>query len=303
MSQIELTYKAREVEESLDVYFYRPFGYVIAKIFHRLRLTPNSITITSMILGIIAGHLFLYRNIKVNLLGIIILIISEAFDSADGQLARMTNIRSSFGRILDGFAGNMIFMSIYIHLCVRIINSGGPIWIFAIAVVAGISHSFQSAMADYYRNCYLYFVISVKKGELQLSEDLIRKYKSLSWRGNFIEKFFMRFYVNYTIEQEFLSRNFLKLYFKSKQVFGEVIPHFFKEQYKSMNKPMIKYYNILTTNTRMIFLFIVILLDVPVFYFAFELIVLNLLLVAVIYRQENINKFLFSLINHIGSKN
>lgn len=303
MSQIELTYKAREVEESLDVYFYRPVGYIIAKVSKKLGLLPNTVTITSMVLGMIAGHLFFYQNLLINLAGIIILIISEAFDSADGQLARMTGYKSKNGRILDGFAGNLIFLSIYIHLCLRIILAGGPVWICGVAIAAGISHSMQSAMADYYRNAYLYFAVSANKGELHKSSEISSSYSKLSWSRNFKDKFFMRIYLNYTLEQEILSGNFQKLFFRSKHLFGDNIPHFIKEQYKKLNKPLIKYYNILTTNTRMIILFIVIIINIPALYFAFELIVLNALLAAVLYRQENINKFILTIVNHIGSKN
>jgi hypothetical protein len=58
-------------------------------------------------------------------------------------------------------------------------NEGWSLWIFAIAIVSGISHSVQSAMADYYRNGYMRFVISNKKGELDSSEDIRKKYSNL----------------------------------------------------------------------------------------------------------------------------
>jgi hypothetical protein len=34
MSRIESTYKARDVEETIDLYFYRPVGYQIARASH-----------------------------------------------------------------------------------------------------------------------------------------------------------------------------------------------------------------------------------------------------------------------------
>lgn len=297
MSQIELSYKTRDVEEFLDIYFYRPFGFLIAKICWKLGLKPNGITFISMIVGVIGGHLLYYRNLPVNIYGILLLILAEAFDSADGQLARLTDFRSKYGRIFDGFAGNLIFFSIYIHLCLRIISSGGTWWIFLLAVISGICHSYQSAMADYYRNGYLHFVVSVKKGELDKHKEVVKRFRSLSWKKDFPGKFLTMFYVNYTRQQESLAKNFQKLFSRSAEVFQNNVPDEFKKEYKKYNKPLLKYYNILTTNTRMAWLYVVVLLDKPFYYFLLELTLLNVLLVWVTGKQENINMKLLVLVD------
>ena len=38
---IESTYKNRDVEGLLDIYFYRRIGFVLARLFARLGLTPT----------------------------------------------------------------------------------------------------------------------------------------------------------------------------------------------------------------------------------------------------------------------
>jgi phosphatidylglycerophosphate synthase len=290
MSQIESTYKARDVEEVIDVYFYRPVGYVIARASQLVALTPNVVTIISIFVGMLAGHLFYYRDVMVNLIGILLLVTAEAMDSADGQLARMTNMRSRFGRILDGFAGNLIFISIYTHLCLRIVNAGGTPWVFAVAVISALSHSFQCAMADYYRNAYLYFYYGEKKSELDKSSYLMETYGRLTWGRQFIKKFFMRIYLNYTYQQEALARNFQRFYTLTKERFGEAIPDWLRQEYARRNKPLLKYYNFITTNTRMIALFVALVIDRVYLYFAFELIVLNAVLLALTVHQEKTNR-------------
>lgn len=297
MSQIELSYKTRDVEEFLDVYFYRPFGFLIAKLCWKLGMKPNAITAIGMIIGVTGGHLLFYNDVRLNLYGILLIIINEAFDSADGQLARLSGSHTKYGRIFDGFAGNTVFLSIYIHLCLRIIYSGGSWWIFLLAVISGICHSYQSAMADYYRNGYLHFVISVKKGELDKHNDVVKRFHSLSWKRDFPGKFLTMFYVNYTRQQESLSRNFQKLFSRSAEVFRNNIPDDFKRVYKEYNKPLLKYYNILTTNTRLFWLFIVVLMNRPLYYFLLELTVLNVLLFWVTMKQENINKKLLLMVD------
>lgn len=290
MSQIESTYKARDVEEAIDRAFYRPIGYSIARLSRFLALSPNVITIISIVVGVIAGHLFYYSHLAINVVGMILLVGAEAMDSADGQLARMTKSYSRFGRILDGVGGNLIFVSIYLNLCLRIVHEGGPLWVFLVAILSGVSHSFQCAMADYYRNAYLYFVYGEHRSELDKAATVAREYSSLPWRKDPLRKFLMRFYVNYTYQQEFLAVHFQRLYAAARQAFGEHTPEWLRRAYALHNKPLLKYYNFITTNTRMIALFVSLLLQRVILYFAFELIVLNAVLVYVTLRQERLNR-------------
>jgi phosphatidylglycerophosphate synthase len=296
MSQIELTYKSLDTEETIDKIFYRPLGYYIALFSKKVGLSPSGITMVSIFFGVIAGHLFYYQNLTVNFIGICLLVFAETLDSADGQLARITNFYTRFGRMLDGFAGNVMFSSIYINLSLRLLNTGAGIWIFPIAIFSGISHSFQCAMADYYRNAYMYFVLSTKRNELDLSGEVAPRYHALSWSKNFFRKYLMMMYLNYTRQQEMLSKNFQELRKLVFEKYGENIPDWFKAEYRRLNKPLLKYYNVLTTNTRMIALFISIALDKVYLYFAFEIVALNLLLVIVTVVQERRNGFLVEML-------
>src|SRR6266436_2601812 len=91
MSRMESTYKARDVEETIDIYFYRPIGYWIARACQPRGITPNSVTLVSILIGVYGGHLLYYRDFTSNVWGISIWVIASMLDSVDGQLARMTN--------------------------------------------------------------------------------------------------------------------------------------------------------------------------------------------------------------------
>ncbi|MEJ5350860.1 MAG: CDP-alcohol phosphatidyltransferase family protein [Melioribacteraceae bacterium] len=291
--KIEATYKSPDTEEFLDRIFYRRVGYGIAVASKAMGFTPNVVTFISIIFGVTAGHLFYYQNITINLIGVLLLIIAEALDGADGQLARLTNTYSRFGRIFDGVAGNLMFISIYLHLSARFVVEGGSGWIFLIAVISGISHSFQSAMADFYRIFYLYFVQGKNKDIDDLKE-LKDSYSKLFWFKYPFKKFLLRVYINYRYQQNLLAKSVRSLYNFVEQSFNGIVPHWLSEEYRRLNKPMIKYQNILTTNTRMIVLFITIFWGNVLHYFLFELIILNLLLVYFIIKEENIHKYLLS---------
>ncbi len=300
-SKIESTFKSKDTEEFLDRLFYRPVGYGMAVVSKSLGLTPNIVTIISIFFGVLAGHLFYYRNVSINLIGVLFLIIAESLDSADGQLARMTNIHSRYGKILDGVAGNLMFVSVYLHMCARFIVEGGTPFIFLVAVVAGFSHSLQSAMSDYYRNFYLYFAYGEGKSIIDNLKDLKEKNKALSWSKNAGKKFLMSLYVDYTRKQEFLSKAIRTLYKEVYDKYHGEVPDWLKTEYRRLNKPLLKYGNILTTNTRMIFLFFTVFYANILYYFLFEIIVLNILLVYFILKNENTSKNILQLVkSHQG---
>lgn len=127
------------------------------------------VTIFSIILGIGAGVMFYYPDMKHTLLGILLLMWANHYDSADGQLARLTGQKTQWGRMLDGFAGDIWFFTIYAAICLRLMNQPMPfhigdgmhwgIFIWILAIVSGtVCHSKQCTLADYYRNIHLYFL-------------------------------------------------------------------------------------------------------------------------------------------------
>ena len=93
--KVEFSYKASlkslDTEENIDLMFYRPIGYFWAKLAYRLGVTPNGITIAAIFIGIGAGVCFFFNNFWWNLLGVFLLVLANSFDSADGQLARVTH--------------------------------------------------------------------------------------------------------------------------------------------------------------------------------------------------------------------
>ena len=96
----------------------------------------------------------------------------------------------------------------------------------------------------------------------------------------------MRVYINYTIEQEYFSKSAIKLMNFVSTAFKDQLPAEISNVFRQKNKKLIKYYNILTTNTRMIVLFVSILSGFLYLYFLFEITVLNALLVYVVYKHE-----------------
>ena len=292
--QYRATLKSMDTEEWFDLHFYRPIGYAWACLAKRLGITPNAITVASIFLGIGAGACFYFDNIWWNLLGVVLLVWADSFDSADGQLARMTGQYSRVGRILDGLSGDLWFAAIYVAICLRenvtsVFFSTHPWVIWVMAVVTGICHATQAAMADYYRQFHLFFVKGESGSELERSDHLTDKFHRLSWRHDFMEKLVLAFYLNYTIGQERRTPMMQRLRVALRRKYDGNIPQSFRDRFRKASLSLMKYTNILSFNTRTFALFAAILIfRMPWLYFAFELTVLNALLVYMVARHERI---------------
>ncbi len=286
--------KSMDTEEHIDLFFYRPIGYAWACLARKLGVTPNAITIASIFLGIGAGVMFYFNSLWMNVVGMLLLIWANSFDSADGQLARMTKQYSRLGRILDGLSGDLWFASIYIAICLRENVTSAffmehPWVIWVVAVVTGICHAKQAAMADYYRQFHLYFLKGEEGSELETASDLKTKLATLSWSRDFWKKLTLTVYTNYTVQQEATAPAMQALRRELQQRFPSGrIPQSFRDAFRAASLPLMKFTNILSFNWRTIALFISLFLKMPWLYFAFELVVLNNLLVYMVIRHEAI---------------
>ncbi len=290
----EATYKAREVEGVLDLYFYRRIGFWLAQLFARLRVTPAGVSLFGAVCGVIAGHLYFYRNLATNIVGMALHVFANALDNADGQLARLTRTESRGGRVIDSLADHLIFLSIYLNLALRCSIEGASPLVWFLAVTAGISHGLQGAAADYYRTTYLYFVKGGLPMDLDSSMILRANYRKLRWPDQPWAKFLLALYLNFTRQQEMLSPQLNRLREVSNR-FPHQIPEWFRTRYQISARPMFKLWGLLMTNTRMLVLFIFLFLGQPIWYFWVEVTILNVLLVYLIHRQETMSQSLIEL--------
>jgi CDP-alcohol phosphatidyltransferase len=285
---VESTYKDRDVEGLLDIYFYRRVGFALARLFARLGMTPTGVTLLSGVSGLAAGHLYYYRDLHLNLLGMGLHIISNAFDNADGQLARLTNTGSRAGRILDSVSDHIVFLGIYFHLVLRCLAAGASPAIWLLAFAAVLSHAVQGGFADYSRNAYLFLVAGRSRTDVDSSVRLRTDYEQLLWRREPWQKFLLRTYLNFTLGQEKLSPSLMRLRTAAWQAFPSAIPGALQADYRAAARPLFKSIGLLMTNSRMLILFLVLILDHPAWYFLAEVTLFNLLLAYALVRQNQL---------------
>lgn len=314
-NQMKSTLKSNDTEEWLDVVFTRRVGFLWAKFFEKLGVHPNTVTILSMIIGACSAFFFAsgsyhycgVHGLIMNIIAVLLLMWANFYDSADGQLARMTNQKTALGRILDGAASDVWFVPIYFALVLRFTwhhtdefnwlgiadtQTNTTIAFFVLLIVALISglwgHAGQCRMADYYRQIHLLFVNGKAGSELDNSEKQKEKYDAMPWEGHRLEKFFQKNYVSYTRAQEKATPEFQKLRKALTERYSDIsnVPEDFRNEFRKQSLPLMKYTNILTFNTRAIVLYLCCLFDRPWLYFVFEIVIMSLLAYYMRYRHE-----------------
>lgn len=295
--QLTATFKSEDTEEWLDIHFTRPLGLLWAQLFCKFNIHPNVVTILSIFLGAAAGVCFYFNDLLINVVGIFLLIWANLYDSADGQLARMTGKKTRWGRILDGFAGDVWFFTIYFAICMRLmhqplpffpeVNWGVGIWLLC-ALAGFICHGKQCQLADYYRNIHLYFLKGEQGSELDNFKALREEFHRLSWKKEGAWKLFLYFYGNYTHSQEQQTPRFQSFKACIHQRFGHQLPASLRNDFRQGSRPLMKYANILTFNTRAIVLYLSLLVGQPWIYPVFEITVMVVLYAYMRQRHEQL---------------
>lgn len=295
--------KSLDTEEHIDLAFYRPIGYMWACIAARLGISPNAITIAAIFLGLGAGVAFYFNNLTINIAGMLLLVWANSFDSADGQLARMTGRYSRLGRILDGLCGDIWFTAIYIAIILREIETS-PYFadhhgtIIILAVVTAICHARQAAMADCYRQMHLFMLKGENGSELESSDQLRMRLAETDKSTSAFKRLTLKGYIFYTASQEATTPQLQRL----RRIIAERypdgdIPQSLRADFRQMSLPLMKYTNILSFNWRTITLFASLLIGHPWLYFIAELTVFNGILVYMVYRHEKICRTLIRRID------
>ncbi|MCD8318739.1 MAG: CDP-alcohol phosphatidyltransferase family protein [Paraprevotella sp.] len=283
--RVQATMKSEDTEGAFELYVTRTPGYLWALLFKKLHVHPITVTLLSIVIGAAAGYFFYWNSLYMNFIGMLLLIWANWYDCADGQLARMTGQKTLIGRILDGFAGDVWFFSIYFFLCLRMTPETAPwgrpwkTWIWIIAAYSGFyCHSKQCALADYYRNIHLYFLKGKDGSELDNCAQQRTLMRALPWNGKeWFHKIYLYFYGNYTQGQVKMTPKFQKFYRLVQARYKGEFPQTLRDRFRTASLPLMKYTNILTFDTRVIVLFISLAIGKPWLFFCFEIIVLEAL--------------------------
>jgi hypothetical protein len=192
--------KSVAVEEILDLIFYRPLAFLVVKAVYPTSVTPNQLTLVSMLFGILGGVGFALGTPLGFVLGGTSFIVCDVLDCSDGQLARMKKNGTPVGRILDGVADYVSSFAAYLGIGIGYANaSAHPLLMWFITIIVGFSNAFQSGLLDFYRNRYLDVTLHRASVLVDGQTAFKQEYASLRGKpGHVIEKALLWIYLEYS---------------------------------------------------------------------------------------------------------
>jgi hypothetical protein len=274
-------YKAIDMEEKLDIIFFHPAGYQIAVLAKPLGMTPDQISYISMALGVAGG--FMLSSWNTAFTGWLLIIMSSVFDSADGQLARMTGGGSLRGRILDGMIGYFTFTAAYVGLLalnLRSPDSLGWTVMLPLALAGGAFTAFESSMYDFYRTTFAGIV-----SKRHVPDDAGQE--ELGW-------FFKMSYAGYGVYQKFFAASHLRLLNLVRARYPDQLPSEFCDDYRATNRYTVHFWNLLGDNTRFLLIGVCLILHRPQWYFFFIIGPLLFLMIAMALVQRGCDRKMIS---------
>ena len=282
-ASLEASLKSREVEELIDLGFYRPLGFVIARALSRTAVRPNHVTFVSIFLGVAAGHLLYYRHAGFTVAAILAFVVANLLDSVDGQLARLTGFQTHLGRVLDGIAGALMFTSIYVHLGLRQYAGGDGIAVMALALLALYAQAVQNSVADCLLNAYLTYGLRKTGYELDDLAEIRRQAKD---SRNRLLGPLLRLYASYLATQERLTPALQQLRRALAQPLTATVRARVSSTYRRVNHAVVQQRAWIATNIRMAVLFAAVLADRVLWFFWINIIVLSVVMLVLIALHE-----------------
>ena len=117
----------------IDRYIIRKISRFVSGLLSRTPVTPNQVTIISLILGIISGVFFSLGEYTYTITAGLLYFLSTVFDQCDGEVTRLKQMETEFGRKLDIIVDAIVNAVIVIGITIAVYTKTGSI----LVIIAG----------------------------------------------------------------------------------------------------------------------------------------------------------------------
>jgi hypothetical protein len=154
--------RPRELQDVLNLHFYHPLAWRLARALAHTPITPNMISVagaaTVIAAGVAyAGPLWGWAWPGSAAAGLALHMTWHVLDGADGDLARLTGRTSPRGEMIDGLCDYSSHFVLYLLLGAVLAEQIGMV-AWALAWPAGVAHAVQSNHVEVQRRFYMYWV-------------------------------------------------------------------------------------------------------------------------------------------------
>jgi CDP-diacylglycerol--serine O-phosphatidyltransferase len=287
--------RTTEIEEITNLYFIHPLASRLVPFFAQMRLTPNAVSITGMLFGILSAFAYYrYADLRFAITGFALMIAWHVMDGADGQLARLTHSHSYFGKVLDGISDNVTFLAVYTALATALSRKHGD-WMYALVALSAVCHAVQSASYEAQRQEYEYWGWGRKPQEPPPRDSPERDGDgppAIRWLFDFLHRLF---FARLSFPTAGIGRKFretMDAALQRQPGYAALI----RQRYRETLAPQLRRWSVLSANYRTLGIFISALFKAPEYYFGFEIIGFSAALAVLIRRQSTSYEVLLSLL-------
>ena len=285
--------KCENINDPIDTHIVDYVAMVFSKLFIKLHIIPNVVTMLSGLCGIAGGVvLALNRGLGMDILGVVLVFLAAVFDASDGQVARLTKHYSRLGRMLDGAADALGYLSLFVACVSRLWDrpifglDPLPHWLLiALAALTFLFYVIQCQLPDYFKNLHMYMIDNSKGNELSRAKH-IRAELAQARFGTFEHLSVLCYYL-YTRPQERRAPWTQKL-LDAVEVKGK--SDALSDAFYAVSRRLVKLTNLLTFNLRTIVLMLCMLLHQELIGMLFVLAVLEPIRVVLLLRYEKLSR-------------
>lgn len=268
-------------DETLTLYILRPIAFIFVKLLYPTSVTPNQVSLMSIIVGMMSGYFFSRGDVTSYFIAGGLYFFCLVLDCVDGMIARLKKNGTPVGRIIDGFADYIVGISVYIGLGIGFSKGmvSTEFWPYSpliLLILAAASHIFHAMIVDYYRVEFMSHglgkVTSVWEEKKIFSAEMDR-IKHMP--GKWLDKMLITLYLGYAHLQMFRM--------DEKEQYD-------KDDYYQGNKLMILMWFWIGPTAHVFVLILSAILFRPIIYFAFTIGLANLYMLVLWIIQVRINK-------------
>jgi phosphatidylglycerophosphate synthase len=133
----------------IDRYIIRKISGFITGFLVRTSVTPNQVTVISLIYGLIAAVIFSFGGHTHTITAGLIFFLCIVFDQCDGEVARIKNMETEFGRSFDIIVDSIVSAAIVAGITFALYKASGSGFHIIIGLLAIIGISISIFLATY----------------------------------------------------------------------------------------------------------------------------------------------------------
>ncbi len=143
-------------DELINTYLFRPIAHQFVRVLYPTNVTPNQVTVASIIAGLSAAAFYAFAGMPYAPLAGLLITLKDLLDSADGQLARAKQMCSRFGRFLDSVGDFVVNLVVFAAISYLLYRDTGWSPVFLLGLVGFLGISLRVSYHVFYQTSYLH---------------------------------------------------------------------------------------------------------------------------------------------------